>query len=93
MSKPRIAIVGASGFVGAALIERLYFDEAWKDRFDFTAFIHGFGNAARITRLPVKIEALDLLDLPRVQAALAGFDTVINCTRGDSALMLKGLDE
>jgi nucleoside-diphosphate-sugar epimerase len=91
MSKPRIAIVGASGFVGAALIERLYFDEAWKDRFDFTAFIHGFGNAARITRLPVKIEALDLLDLPRVQAALAGFDTVINCTRGDSALMLKGL--
>jgi nucleoside-diphosphate-sugar epimerase len=51
----------------------------------------GFGNAARITRLPVKIEALDLLDLPRVQAALSGFDAVINCTRGDSSLMTRGL--
>jgi nucleoside-diphosphate-sugar epimerase len=91
MSKPRIAIVGASGFVGATLIERLYFDEAWRDRFDFVAFIHGFGNAARIARLPVKIEAVDLLDLPRVRSALAGFDAVVNCTRGDSALMLKGL--
>lgn len=91
MSKPRIAIVGASGFVGAALIERLYFDPAWKDRFEFTAFIHGFGNAARITRLPVKIQPLDLLDYEGVRTALTGFDAVINCTRGDAALMLKGL--
>ncbi len=91
MSKPRIAIVGASGFVGAALIERLYFDEAWRDRFDFVAFIRGFGNAARLARLPVKIEPLDLLDLPRVRSVLGGFDAVVNCTRGDSALMLKGL--
>src|SRR5690349_13930249 len=91
MSKPRIAIVGASGFVGAALIERLYFDPAWKDCFDFTAFIHGFGNAARITRLPVKIETLDLIDFSRVRLALRGYDGIINCTRGDTALMLKGL--
>ncbi|HEX6791038.1 MAG TPA: NAD-dependent epimerase/dehydratase family protein [Candidatus Krumholzibacteria bacterium] len=89
--KPRIAIVGASGFVGATLVERLYFDEAWRDRFEFVAFIRGFGNAARLTRLPVKIESLDLLDYPRVRSALAGFDAVINCTRGDAALMLKGL--
>lgn len=91
MGKPRIAIVGASGFVGAALIERLYFDEAWKDRFEFVAFIHGFGNAARLARLPVKLEPLDLLDPQRVRSALAGFDAVVNCTRGDAALMLKGL--
>jgi nucleoside-diphosphate-sugar epimerase len=91
MGKPRIAVVGASGFVGAALIERLYFDETWRDRFDFVAFIHSFGNAARLTRLPVKIEPLDLLDPPRVRSALNGFDAVVNCTRGDTALMVKGL--
>lgn len=91
MSRPRIAVVGASGFVGATLIERLYFDSAWRDRYEFVAFIRGFGNAARITRLPVKVESLDLLDSTRVESALAGFDAVINCTRGDSALMRKGL--
>ena len=91
MSKPRVAVVGASGFVGAALIERLYFDEAWKDRFEVVAFIRGFGNAARLARLPIKIEAIDLLDYERAQSALAGFDAVVNCTRGDAALMLKGL--
>ena len=69
----------------------LYFDEAWRDRFDFVAFIRGSGNAARIARLPVKIEALDLLDHQRVRSTLGGFDAVVNCTRGDSALMLKGL--
>ncbi len=91
MNKPRIAIIGASGFVGAALIERLYFDPAWRDRFEYVAFIRGFGNAARIARLPIKIESLDLLDPERVRTALTGFDAVVNCTRGDSALMLKGL--
>jgi nucleoside-diphosphate-sugar epimerase len=91
MSKPRIAVIGASGFVGAALIERLYFDETWRDRFDFVAYIRGFGNAARLTRLPIKVESLDLLDFPRVLSTLNGFDAVVNCTRGDSALMLKGL--
>ena len=91
MSKPRIAIVGASGFVGACLIERLYFDPTWRDRFDFVAFIRGYGNAARLARLPIKIESLNLLDLPRVSSALSGFDAVVNCTRGDSALMLNGL--
>jgi nucleoside-diphosphate-sugar epimerase len=91
MSKPRLAILGASGFVGSALVERLYFDDAWRDRFDFTAFIRGSGNAARLARLPVRIESIDLIDLQATRLALSGYDHVVNCTRGDTLLMIRGL--
>ena len=86
MSKPTIGILGASGFVGSALVERLFFDKEWRDRFDLISFIHSYGNAARVTRLPVRIEPLDLLEYEHVAASLSGCDYVINCSRGDSSL-------
>jgi len=74
-----IAVIGASGFVGSALCERLFF----AGRRDFTAFIHDAGNAARLARLPLPLRMLDLLDAAQVTDALAGFPVIINCSRGD----------
>lgn len=90
-SKPTIGILGASGFVGSALVERLYFDQRCRDRFDVVAFIHSYGNAARIARLPVSIDVLNLLDGTGVERAIARCDFVVNATRGDSLLMIDGL--
>lgn len=87
MFKPKIAIFGASGFVGSALVERLFFD---KD-YDFRAFIHSFGNAARIARLRIKIESLDILDYHQVKKKLHGCNVVVNCSRGGTPIMMKGL--
>jgi len=87
MFKPRIAIFGASGFVGSALIERLFFDKGY----DFVPFIHSFGNAARLARLPIELKPIDILDVNQVNKALAGCNVVVNCSRGSTAMMIKGL--
>ena len=87
MSDNRLAIVGASGFVGSALCERLFFE----GRRDFTAYINNSGNAARIARLSLPIQELNLLHTERVVQALAGCSTVVNCSRGDDMVMLRGL--
>jgi nucleoside-diphosphate-sugar epimerase len=87
MSEPRLAIIGASGFVGSALCERLFFE----GRRDFTPFIHTAGNAARIARLALPVQTLDLMDREQVCRSLAGFEVVVNCSRGDDVSMIKGV--
>jgi nucleoside-diphosphate-sugar epimerase len=81
----RIAVVGASGFVGSALCERLFFEGI-----SFTPFVRGTGNAARISRLSIPIRRLDLLDSKPVLDALTGFDIVVNCSLGDKAAVRRG---
>jgi nucleoside-diphosphate-sugar epimerase len=83
----RLAIIGASGFVGSALCERLWYEGAK----DFTPFIHNSGSAARLARLPLKFRMIDLLDQKQTREALAGHSVVINCSRGDKPLMIQGL--
>lgn len=87
MSRPKIAVIGASGFVGAALCERLFFcNEA-----EFVPLIHTSGNAARLARLPVELRSVSLFDRKRLAAALSDATVVVNCSRGDRRVMLDGL--
>ena len=81
----RIAVVGASGFVGSALCERLFFEGI-----NFAPFVRGTGNAARVSRLGIPIRRLDLLDSKAVLDALTGFDVVVNCSLGDKAAVSRG---
>ena len=57
MPRQRIAILGASGFVGSTLCERLYFSQ----EFEFTPFVHTFGNTSRLTRFPIELAPLDVM--------------------------------
>ena len=84
----RLGIFGASGFVGSALCERLYFER----EFDFVCFVRSTGNAGRIARLPVDIRRVDLLDRQSVADAMKSCDVAINCTMGSDWDMLKGIE-
>jgi len=83
----RIAVVGASGFVGSALVERLLVQGAD----EVVPFIHSSGNAMRLARRGIELRMLDLLDSTQVEAALSGITHVVNCSRGDEDVMLTGL--
>ncbi len=83
----KVAVFGASGFLGAALCERLYFS----GETPFVALIHNYGVAARLARLPIDIQHADVLDGPRVEEVMRGCHSVVNCSRGSDSVMLKGL--
>src|SRR5262245_19783380 len=83
MPSPRLAILGASGFVGSTLCERLYRSK----EFDFTPFVHSYGNTSRLTRLPLKPEPVDAMSSRQLTTALRGYDIVVDLTRGLPPLM------
>jgi len=82
----KIAVIGASGFVGAALCERLFFEGS-----SFTAFVHSTGNAARVARLGCPLRILDTLQKQAIPDALTGHDVIVNCTMGSEAAMSDGV--
>ena len=86
MRHGKIGIFGASGFVGSALCERLFFDGGR----DFVAFIHTTGNAARIARFPIEIRSIDLMDAEQVCEVISGCSVIVNCARGSRLAMTRG---
>ena len=82
----RVAVVGASGFVGATLVERLLGHGT-----DVRALIHSSGGAWRLSRHGIPLPAFDLLSPAETARALDGCTHVVNCSRGTRALMLEGL--
>ncbi|MBL8379248.1 MAG: NAD(P)-dependent oxidoreductase [Burkholderiales bacterium] len=85
--KRRIAIVGASGLVGAALTERLV--ERGTD--EIVALIHSSGSAWRLTRRGLPLQQVDLLDRDALGTTISGCTHVVNCSRGDDKVMFTGL--
>jgi nucleoside-diphosphate-sugar epimerase len=83
----RIAIVGASGLVGTALVERLL----QHGRDDIVPLIHSSGSAWRLASLGLQLKQIDLLDAEALSTALDGCTHVVNCSRGDDSVMIRGL--
>lgn len=84
----QIAVIGASGLVGSALVERLLARHAGDA---VVPFVRSSGNAMRLARRGLHLEMLDLLNGAQVEAALSGATHVVNCSRGDEEVMLGGL--
>jgi len=85
--KSKVAIVGASGLVGAALCERLFFD----GEFEPVPLLHNLGRGARVGRLGIALQVADLLDRRQVLEAISGCEYIVNCSRNGAAVMINGL--
>ena len=83
----RVAVFGASGFVGATLVERL----RRRRDLEVRALIHSAGNAWRLARWGMPLGFTDLLSRGSIAEALKGCTHVVNCTRGSEDVMLIGL--
>lgn len=70
----RVAITGATGFIGGRLAERLLEQGA-----QVRCLVRGIGTAVRLARLPVEIRKVDLVDEAAVAEALEGIDLVFHC--------------
>jgi nucleoside-diphosphate-sugar epimerase len=84
----RVAVFGASGFLGATLVERAM---TW-DGYAIKPIIHGSGGAARLARHAVPLQMADLLVPETIRQALSDCTHVVNCSRGPGDVMLEGLE-
>lgn len=83
MRRTRLAILGASGFVGSTLCERLVHSR----EFDFRPLVHSFANTARLARFPLELVPVDVLSTNQVRAGIEGCDVVVNLSRGNPVQM------
>ncbi len=83
----KVVIFGASGFVGATLLERLLA----KGTHEIVPVIHSPGNAWRPARHHIELFRADLSTGDNLDPVLHGADVVINCSRGSDHTMVEGL--
>jgi nucleoside-diphosphate-sugar epimerase len=84
----KYAVLGAGGFVGAALVERLYRGGA-----QVVPLIRRMGTGgALVARFGLPQRLANVLDRESLQAAFAGTDVVFHCVTGDRAAIVQGLE-
>lgn len=84
----RVAVFGASGSAGTAVIERLLS----RQNVEVLAVIHSDGSAWRLSRrLDLSLRQVDILSHQQVRDVIKEATHVVNCTRGDNDVMINGL--
>jgi nucleoside-diphosphate-sugar epimerase len=76
----KVLITGATGFIGARLVEVL----AQRHRCQVRALVHHFAHASRIARFPIEMIRADIADFDAVARAAAGCDLIIHAAHGSS---------
>ena len=83
----RVLVIGAAGFIGGRLVERLLFEEGAQVR----AMVHNFSRAAYLGRLNVEIFQGDIADPQTVDKASEGCSIIVNCSYSSTGLLERDL--
>jgi nucleoside-diphosphate-sugar epimerase len=84
----KYAVLGAGGFVGAALVERLYRSGA-----QVTPLLRRMGTGgALLARFGLPQRLANVLDQESLKSAFTGTDIVFHCVTGDRAAIVQGLE-
>jgi 2-alkyl-3-oxoalkanoate reductase len=84
----KYAVLGAGGFVGAALVERIYRAGA-----QVTPIIRRIGTGGvLLARFGLPQRLADVMDRESLEAAFVGADIVFHCVTGDRAAIVQGLE-
>lgn len=83
-AKPRIAIVGAGGFVGARLVERWHLTGFA----DVVGVVRRPASLARLARFPVAWRLADACDATALAESLQGCDAVVHAVVGDPSAIV-----
>ena len=87
MSRRRLVILGASGFVGTTLAER---QRRLPDQ-DVVSVINSAGSAWRLARHGEPLVQVNIADAAALNQVIQGATHVVNCTRGGRDVMIDGL--
>jgi nucleoside-diphosphate-sugar epimerase len=83
----KYAVLGAGGFVGTALVERLYHAGA-----QVVPLIRRIGTGgALLARFALTQRLADVTDIESLKAGFAGADVVFHCVTGDHEAIVQGL--
>ena len=82
----RVAVVGASGLVGNAVVEYLA-----ERNVDFRPLVGSTGNSWRLMSQGYEPSVANVLDRGQVRRGLAGCTHVVNCLRSSDRVMFDGL--
>ncbi len=81
----KIAVIGASGFVGLRLVERLHLGGLA----EVVPIVHAYRSLAVLARFDLPWRVVDPADPVRLAAALAGCDYVVHAALGDPAQIVR----
>jgi nucleoside-diphosphate-sugar epimerase len=80
----KIAILGASGFIGTRAVEMLHLGELAEVR----PVVRSFANLARLSKFDLDWRLADAVDEKALTRALQGCDLAVHCVAGDTSVIM-----
>ncbi len=88
VDRPRVAVLGAGGFIGYRFTEWLLLRKLAHVR----PIVRSFRGLARLARFNLDSRIADVTDSPGLERQLEGCDTLVHCVVGDRRTILEGLE-